>query len=149
VSRVSDPDRFLALLDALRQAVAVVVRYRGTVVRDRLLDDADTQNMVLFAVYRAIQSAIEVGQHVIAERGLPIPSSYREVFTALGHAGVVTDDLAVKLQGWGGLRNVIAHQYGTLEIERIASALYEETGDLERFVAEMARMAVDVQPEKP
>lgn len=138
---MSDPERFLALVEVLRQAVATLARYRATVARARLLDDPDTQNMVLFALYRAIQAAVDLGQHVIAERGLPIPSSYREVFTVLGNAGVVDASLAARLQGWGGLRNVIAHQYGSLDIERVAAALYDELGDLEGFITVMAVLA--------
>jgi uncharacterized protein YutE (UPF0331/DUF86 family) len=98
---VSDPERFLSLIETLRQAVATLARYRTTVNRQRLLVDPDTQNMVLFAIYRAIQASVDLGQHVIAERGLPIPSTYREVFTVLGNAGFVDPELASRLQGWG------------------------------------------------
>ena len=79
---MTDRERFLALLEALRQALETLTRYQATIPRERLLAELDTQNMVLFALYRAIQAAVDVGQHLIAERGLPVPSSYREVFTS-------------------------------------------------------------------
>lgn len=140
---MTDRERFLALLEALRQALETLTRYQATIPRERLLAELDTQNMVLFALYRAIQAAVDVGQHLIAERGLPVPSSYREVFTVLGTSGVLDGGLAGRLQGWGGLRNLIAHQYGALNLELVAHALYQELGDLRDFATAMAGLAAE------
>ena len=49
---MTDPDRFLALLEGVGQALEVLKRYRVEVERQRLLRDVDTQNMVSFAMYR-------------------------------------------------------------------------------------------------
>ena len=137
---MSDLERFLSLLEELRQALAVLSRYRRSVPRERLLGDIDTQNMVLFALYRAVQACIDVGQHVIAERGLPVPSAYREVFRVLGDGGVLDPALTIRLERWGGFRNVIAHQYGALDLERVAGALYDDLQDLETFASTLARL---------
>lgn len=137
---MSDLERFLSLLESLRQALLVLARYRDTVPRERLLTDVDTQNMVLFAIYRAAQGCIDLAQHVIAERGLPIPTAYREVFRALGDAGVLDATLTARMEGWGGFRNVIAHQYGTIDLARLARGLYDELVDLQEFAAAMARL---------
>lgn len=136
---MTDPDRFLALLDAARQAVEVLKRYRTSVPRERLLTDVDTQNMVLFAMYRAVQACIDLGQHLISERGLRVPAAYREVFRVHAEAGVLDAALASRLQGWSGLRNIIAHQYGSIDHAIVANALYGELADLEAFLAVMAR----------
>lgn len=137
---MTDVDRFLALLEELRQALAVLARYRTSVPRERLLADVDTQNMVLFALYRAMQGCIDLGQLLIAERALPVPSSYREVFRVLGDAGLTEPDLTRRLEGWGGMRNVVAHQYGSIDLERVATALHDELDDLEDFATAMARL---------
>jgi uncharacterized protein YutE (UPF0331/DUF86 family) len=139
---MTDADRFLSLLEELRQGLAVLARYRASVPRERLLADVDTQNMVLFALYRAMQDSIDLGQHLIAERGLPVPSSYREVFRVLGNARLLDADLATRLEAWGGMRNVVAHQYGSLDLERVARALYDDIGDLDAFATAMARLAL-------
>jgi uncharacterized protein YutE (UPF0331/DUF86 family) len=138
---VSDLERFLALLEDLRQALAVLARYRKTVARERLLVEVDAQNMVLFALYRAVQGCIDLGQHVIAERGLRVPSAYREVFRVLGDAGVLEGSLTERMERWGGFRNVIAHQYGAMDLERLVRALHDDLADLEEFAATMARLA--------
>lgn len=138
---MTDTDRFLTLVAELRQALEVLHRYRTTIARDQLLRDVDTQNMVLFALYRGMQGAIDLGQHVIVERGLAVPSAYREVFRVLGAAGLVEAGLSTRLEAWGGMRNVVAHQYGSLDLDRIATALYDELADLDAFLTAMARLA--------
>jgi uncharacterized protein YutE (UPF0331/DUF86 family) len=143
---VADLERFLALLESLRQALTTLDRYRSTVTRDRLIHEVDAQNMVLFALYRAVQGAIDLGQHLIAEKGLPVPSAYREVFRALADAGILSPGLGIRLQGWAGFRNIIAHDYGVLDMQLVAKALHDDLGDLHEFARAMAIAAVDEQP---
>jgi uncharacterized protein YutE (UPF0331/DUF86 family) len=140
---VADLERFLALLESLRQSLGTLERYRLSVERDRLVHDIDAQNMVLFALYRAVQGAIDLGQHLIAERGLPVPAAYREVFRALSDGGLLNADLGARLQGWAGLRNIIAHDYGVLDIQLVATALHDELVDLHDFAKAMAAYAVN------
>ena len=137
---MSDLDRFLGLLQELRDALHVLDRYRRSIDRDRLVAEIDLQNMVLFALYRAVQGCIDLGQHLIAERGLTVPTAYRQVFRVLAEAALIDPDLGQRLERWGGFRNVIAHQYGTLDVERVATALYDNLGDLDLFATEMGRI---------
>ena len=51
--------------------------------------------------------------------------------------------LAGRRQGWGGLRNLIAHQYGSLNLELVAHALHEELGDRRDFATAMAGLATE------
>lgn len=137
---MADLERFLSLLEQLRQALATLERYRATIDRDRLLSDVDTQNMLLFALYRAVQLALDLGQHVIAERGLPVPSAYREVFRVLSDAGLISAELSPELQGWAGFRNIIAHDYGVLDLTLVARALANDVGALQDFARAMAKL---------
>jgi uncharacterized protein YutE (UPF0331/DUF86 family) len=138
---VADLERFLGILEVLREALATLERYRSTIERDRLLADVDVQNMVLYATYRAVQAAVDLAQHLVAERGLPVPTTYRETFRILADAGEIEARLAERLQGWAGLRNVIAHHYAAIDVALVADALYGDLGDLASFATEMARKA--------
>lgn len=97
---------------------------------------------MVLALYRAVRGCIDIGQHVIAERGLRVPS-YREVFRVLGEAGVLDGSLTPRMERWGGFRNVITHQYGMMDLERVARALHDELVDLEEYAAAMARLISD------
>jgi len=72
--------------------------------------------------------------HLGADAGLPQPVSYQDAFRRLGDAGVVEMDLADRLTGWAGFRNVLAHFYASVDYSRVYDAL-SEVGDLEKFAA--------------
>jgi len=132
-----DRARAVALLDALRAALVDLDRYAGTVDAARLRTDPDAQNMVLFAMYRAVQACIDLAHHIVADEGLRVPAGYRAAFESLREAGWVDDDLAARLAGWAGLRNVIAHGYVRIDFDRIHAALAER-GDLAALAAVVA-----------
>lgn len=83
---MAELERFPALLESLRRALATLERCRESVERARLLAGVDTQNMVLFALCKAAQASVDLGRHAIAERSLRVPTTYRAVFRVLADA---------------------------------------------------------------
>lgn len=63
-------------------------------------------------------------------------------------AGVVDPELARRLAGWAGLRNVLAHQDAALDLRRVDHALRHELGDLEQL-AEIAARWLEEKPDQP
>jgi uncharacterized protein YutE (UPF0331/DUF86 family) len=120
-------------IDLLLDALSDLRRYAGTVTRDALVTDRDTQHMVLHAMYVAAQAAIDIALHASADAELPLSNTYREAFARLGGAGMIDPALARRLEGWAGLRNVLAHHYGTIDHGLVHDALVNDVGDLESF----------------
>jgi uncharacterized protein YutE (UPF0331/DUF86 family) len=136
------PDAALsALIDELEADVATLRRYASDVPWDDFVRSRDRQNMVLFALYRAAQGAIDVGQRVLARDRLGPAVGYGEVFVRLANASRLDPALAARMQGWAGLRNVIAHIYRAADLETLYHAYTRELGDLESFAKAMRRHA--------
>lgn len=129
-------------LDVLLDALADLRRYRESVTSEALRDDRDTQHMVLHAMYVAAQAAIDVALHALADSEQPLGSSYRDAFGQLGSSGLIDPELAGRLEGWAGLRNVLAHHYATIDYGLVYQALADDLGDLEAF-AEVAGTWLD------
>jgi uncharacterized protein YutE (UPF0331/DUF86 family) len=127
-----DPDTVRRHLSSLLDALSDLRRYAGSVERERLGADRDTQHMVLHALYIAAQSAVDLALHIGADAGLPQASTYQEAFRHLADAGWIESDLAAELAGWAGFRNVLAHHYPVIDFDRVHAAL-GETAPLERF----------------
>ena len=66
-----------------------------------------------------------------------VPGGPGDAFSRLARAGHVDEDLAVRLTGAAGLRNLIVHRYGALEPARLVKIVRDDLGDLEAFVAAM------------
>ena len=74
-----------------------------------------------------------------SDAGRSVPTGYREVFAALEADGVLAGDLASRLAGAAGLRNLIAHRYGVIDLRRIHAIASTQLDDLLAFCEAMAR----------
>ncbi|MFZ5470279.1 MAG: type VII toxin-antitoxin system HepT family RNase toxin [Myxococcota bacterium] len=116
-------------------------RYRDQYDSARFLSDHDAQRMVLHAMYEASQASIDLGVHLLVHRGEEAPSSYQEVFTRLESAGLISQDLARRMRGWAGLRNVLAHFYPVVDMTRVEAVLRNELVDLSEYARALTEPA--------
>ncbi len=127
--------------DVLRRKTAQVLHHcdrlqrRATLSAADLERDEDLANIVLMDLQQAVQACLDLAVHVCADDNLGAPATYAEAFSLLSRAGRITPELARRLAGAAGLRNIIVHQYAELDFARVASAAHENLDDLRRFVA--------------
>jgi uncharacterized protein YutE (UPF0331/DUF86 family) len=93
---------------------------------------------LILNLYLALQECSDLALHLVADRGLGVPGEPRAAFEALARAGVVDPARARKLGGAIGLRNRIAHEYGTLDLAKVFEAVRRDLGDLDDFAAAAA-----------
>jgi uncharacterized protein YutE (UPF0331/DUF86 family) len=110
--------RLAAIRDHLERVRAMLPAQR-----DGFLTDRGAQEAVAFNLFLAFQDALDLAAHVIADRSLALPTSGREHFDILTRAGLLTAATAAAMARCAGLRNLIAHAYGSLDLGR----LYDET----------------------
>lgn len=133
-----EPDVIRRRLALLQDALADLRRYRDRFDAAALIADRDAQHMVLHALYIAAQAAIDIALHAAADSEQVTSTTYQEAFARLAASGRLDAHLAVRMKGWAGLRNVLAHQYATVDYRRIAETLQHELPDLEQFAAAVA-----------
>lgn len=86
----------------------------------------------------AIECAIDVGEMIISWKRLERAEENRDVFLILGREGVLDPELARSLAGAAGLRNVLVHQYGRLDRDKLRQAIRDDLKDLEAFATVVA-----------
>ncbi len=134
-----DPDTIRRRLAVLQDALADLRRYRARFDAAALASDRDAQHMVLHALYLAAQAAIDVALHASADAEQPSAATYQQAFARLADSGRLDPELAERMKGWAGLRNVLAHHYVSIDYARIAATLATELPDLEQFVVQANR----------
>lgn len=80
-----------------------------------LAADADAQDIVSLNLTRAIQLAVDIGAHVIAQMETPPPDTMGQTFDRLAETGVIDPDLALRLKKAVGFRNIAVHNYEILD----------------------------------
>ncbi|HAM59797.1 MAG TPA: DUF86 domain-containing protein [Candidatus Rokubacteria bacterium] len=135
-----DREGLLEHLRALDEALRDWERYREKVSLRDLRSDRDARNMVLHAMLVAIQSAIDIASHLIAEHRLRRPETYRETFEILADAEILPRDLGEELADLAGFRNVLVHIYWRLDLEEVHRTLVEDLKSLQALRALMRRL---------
>lgn len=105
---------------------------------DAFLVDRTAQEVVAFNLFLALQDALDICAHVIADRGWELPQTGREHFDILAKHGFLVPELARTMGGCAGLRNLIAHAYGSLDLQRLFTELPAGRDALRAFAAAMA-----------
>jgi uncharacterized protein YutE (UPF0331/DUF86 family) len=81
-------------------------------------------------IHVAAEAIFDIGHHVLAGRGLPVPPAYRDVIPALVGAGALDAMIAARLDGMAGLRNILVHDYVAVDEARVWQVLDRQLGDL-------------------
>ena len=105
--------------------------------------DRSAREIVTLNLFVALQECLSLASHWLADEGWEVPGTYAQVFRALAERGVLDRDLAVRMAAAAGLRNLIAHRYGTLDWTRIHDVASHRIEDLLRFCDVLADAAVD------
>ncbi len=123
--RLREIDRRLAALRAIAAGE-----------RDGFLTDLDLQATTERHLQVAIQAAIDVALHVLADDMAETPSDYGSAFTLLARAGIVSDELGDRLRAAAGLRNVLVHAYVEVDPELVWTHL-DDLDDLTAFARQV------------
>jgi uncharacterized protein YutE (UPF0331/DUF86 family) len=111
----------------------------GAEDREGFIADQDKHNLAERYLHLAVESALDIANHLIADAGFEAPETYRDAFAILVRHGVLDADLGMRLQLWAGMRNVLVHLYLDIDHGLTWDAIRNDLGDLRR----LARVAAD------
>jgi uncharacterized protein YutE (UPF0331/DUF86 family) len=120
-------------LELLERLLTRLDQYGQEVTRAQLEADLDTWLKVSRALELAAQCCLDLAMEIVAKRGLGVPETYRDAFVRLAQAGLITPSQSLALQGWMGLRNVLAHMYTAVDLDQVFAAMTENKATLREF----------------
>jgi len=136
---MNDTEGIMDHLRELDEALKDWERYQDVSLED-LRSDRDKRNMVLHALLVSIQSAIDVANHLIVQKGLEKPSTYRESFEILSQGGMIPASLGREMSELAGFRNVLVHIYWKLNLEEVQGVLQNDLDTVKEFRETVARL---------
>jgi uncharacterized protein YutE (UPF0331/DUF86 family) len=75
---------------------------------------------------KIIEAATDLAFLLIKEKNLRVPEEDKEAFDVLAENKAISDELASRLKDAKGMRNILAHQYGTVNDEIVFHSITEE-----------------------
>ncbi|MFC5381322.1 type VII toxin-antitoxin system HepT family RNase toxin [Aquipuribacter nitratireducens] len=105
---------------------------------DELRADLDTRLVVERILTVLVESAAAVNGHVVGASGGQVPDDYRSSFGAAAAAGAIRPELAGRLAPAAGLRNLLAHRYGEVDLDLVAAAVPRAHDDFRDYITQVA-----------
>ena len=104
--------------------------------------DVVHERFVEHTLQMAIQAAVDIASHIVADDRLGDAASNHELFDLLARAGWLPGDQVAVMHRMVGFRNVIVHEYEDVDVQIVRDVVENRTGDLQAFVdAVRARLA--------
>jgi uncharacterized protein YutE (UPF0331/DUF86 family) len=125
----------------LAERVAAVERHLRRVTArlpeeaEHLGRDADASDAVVLHLWQAVQIVIDVAVSLCVGLGRGAPPTYADAFRSLHDAEVIGGELAARLVGAAGFRNVLVHAYEEIDLQRVHAAASDGPDDLRAFLA--------------
>lgn len=117
---------------ALRESLQELSRPECADV-DRLRTDSTLRAAVERWMHVSIEACIDLATHEVAVRGWTPPEYARDAFLTLAGHGLLPLPFAKRMALAAGLRNVLVHDYVSVDVTRLAEAVALDLPDLREF----------------
>lgn len=94
-------------------------------------------------LHLAIEACLDIGYHIISSEGYREPRYGRDVITILAENGWLDSDTAARLQGMAGFRNILVHDYATIELDAVLNIINTRVPDMALFASSIVRRLDD------
>jgi len=125
------------LLERMEQYLRLIGRMKFS--KDELVSNIDIQHLLERRLQLAIETCIDVAQHLVSEERLSPRDTAADLFEALARAEIISEALSRSLQSAVGFRNLLVHEYGALNYELIYANFREDLNDLREFAAAVSQ----------
>lgn len=101
-----------------------VEQYRG---------DWKIQRIVERTLQMMIELCADIASHIISDDGLRTPETYADTFRVLSENNVITPDQLAVMEKMAKFRNIVVHQYETVDSEIVILILRRHLIDFDHF----------------
>lgn len=101
---------------------------------EEIQSDIREQRFVERTLQVAIQAALDVAAHIVADDRLGEPRTNRDLFELLQRYDWISTALLGRLRGMVGFRNILVHGYDQVDLGIVEEIVQNHLEDLLRFV---------------
>lgn len=121
--------RKLASLDDYRRQISEF----SSITVDAYRSDWKVQRIIERTLQMMIELCADIAGHIISDSALRTPETYVDTFRVLGENGVLTADQTLVMEKMAKFRNIVVHQYETVDAEIVVLILKRHLDDFQLF----------------
>jgi uncharacterized protein YutE (UPF0331/DUF86 family) len=107
----------------------------SSITLDDYQSDWKVQRIVERTLQMMIETCADIAGHVIADDGLRTPETYADTFRVLGENGILATELTAVMEKMAKFRNIVVHQYESVDAEIVVLILKRHLDDFQKFSA--------------
>ncbi|MBI4599755.1 DUF86 domain-containing protein [Candidatus Uhrbacteria bacterium] len=125
--------------DVIESKLSDIQRYFGELEpvlkfsRTEILDDPLKIHTVERLFQLIVDTALDINTHIIIESSFGVPDDYQNTFVVLGEQGILPMSFVNRIAPSVGLRNMIIHRYGHVDLKRMVDDIQGEMGDYREY----------------
>lgn len=120
-------------ISAVKKYLKILERYQKLSAQE-IAGNLDLKGAVERYLYLAVQSAIDLAEIAVANKGLRKPSAMSESFEILGEEEIIPLALRERLVKMVGFRNIMAHDYEVVAENIVFDVLQNRLADIREFL---------------
>ncbi len=97
---------------------------------------------IRYGLFESIQIVIDIACHVVNKFNLGNPKSYGECIESLQNEKYIDNELALKLKGMIGFRNILIHDYIEIDLKKLY-AMLSNIDDFKYFISTIKQYIID------
>ena len=133
-----DQEKMAKLVSELRKSVERL-RAIATLRQNAFLNDPDKIGSAKYHFIVAIESCIDMCNHVISLNGYRVPEDYADTFKVIGEVGALDMDFTDELRNMAKFRNRLVHIYWEVDDLQLYEILQTRIDYLKKFLDSLAR----------
>lgn len=127
-----DNEVVAAKLESLRRCVGRI-RDKTPDSAELLAADYDRQDIISLNLQRAVQACVDIAAHLVTDSAAPPPATMAAGFAALHSLGILSEELAERMQKAVGFRNIAVHSYQEIDWEIVYAIITTRLDDFSAF----------------
>jgi len=119
-------------LSELENNIQTLERLRSYSLTD-LQNDKEKAWSVEHGLQLSIQIIIDTGNHILAAKGEQEVEEYVDIIDKLGERAIVPSEFAQAIRGMAGFRNILIHEYASVDMKKVYDVLHNRLDDFRKF----------------
>lgn len=102
---------------------------------EKFQSDLRSRAFVERYLHLAIEEVLDIANHVVSFHQWREPAGYRDLLLILSEKGVIPADQLSKFQNMASFRNMLVHQYETIDTELVFGIFSKHLADFDQFIS--------------
>ncbi|GIK61082.1 MAG: DUF86 domain-containing protein [Ignavibacteriota bacterium] len=120
-------------LTRLEENLKTLEQFRNSYSLDDIISNKIDEWGLRYGLFESIQIIIDISCSIVANKNLGTPKNYSECISLLVSNDYLNKDLGEKIKSMIGLRNLLIHEYGIIEVNKLFANL-DHINDVRNFI---------------